>query len=101
MAFAEFFPAFYQFHTGDEGTLWVQPVRSPAELPDEALERYNFIEDFGGPDWDVFDADGRYLGVVSMPLRFQPRLFHGDRVYGVWRDDLDVQYVVRLRIVKP
>jgi hypothetical protein len=33
-----------------------------------------------------------------MPQRFSPRLFHGDRIYGVWRDDLDVQYVMRLRI---
>ena len=57
------------------------------------------IEDIGAPDWDVFDSDGRFMGVVTMPNRFAPRAFVGHRIYGVWRDELDVQYVVRLRIV--
>ena len=37
------------------------------------------------------DPEGKYLGVVAMPARFQPRLFHADKTYGVWRDELDVQ----------
>lgn len=52
------------------------------------------------PDREVFDGEGKYLGIVSMPSRFQPRLFVADKIYGVWRDDLDVQYVMRLRIVE-
>ena len=100
VGFADFFPAFYTFQTGYRGSLWVQPVQSPADLPDEEIERYNFLEDFGASGWDVFDDEGRYLGVVDMPPRFQPRLFHSDRIYGVWRDELDVQYIVRLRIVE-
>jgi hypothetical protein len=96
--FAESFPAFAAFHLGPRNSLWVQPVRSPGDLSDEELERYNFVEDFGGSDWEVFDADGHYLGVVPMPTRFTPRVFLGDRIYGVARDELDVQYVVRLRI---
>ena len=44
--------------------------------------------------------EGRFLGVVSMPPKFQPRLFVGDAIYGVQRDELDVQYVVRVRVVK-
>jgi len=47
----------------------------------------------------VFDREGKFLGVVTMPPRFQPRLFHEDKIYGVWRDNLDVQYVMWLRIV--
>lgn len=96
--FAEFFPAFASFHLGPRGSLWVQPVRSPGDLSDEELERYNFVEDFGGSDWEVFDKDGRYLGVVPMPPRFTPRVFLGDKIYGVARDELDVQSVVRLRV---
>ena len=53
----------------------------------------------GGQDWDVFDAAGRYLGVVTMPPDFAPMVFLHDQIYGVWRDELDVQYVLRLRIV--
>jgi len=100
VSFADFFPAFSRFDLGYQGSLWVQPVRSPADLSDEDIERYNFIEDFGASGWDVFDGDGHYLGVVEMPPRFQPRLFYGDQIYGVARDELDVQYVVRLRITE-
>ncbi len=78
----------------------MQPVRSPADLSDKEIELYNFIEDFGASGWDVFDRAGRYLGVVNMPPRFQPRLFHEDEIYGVWRDDIDVQYVVRLHVIE-
>jgi hypothetical protein len=79
--------------------LWVQPVQAPGLLSDEEIELYNFIEDFGSYDWDVFDGEGRYLGVVPMPPRFTPRVFLGDKIYGVQRDEVDVQYVVRVRVV--
>jgi hypothetical protein len=97
--FNENFPAFNFINSGPSGTIWVQHVQKPSELSEEELESYNLIEDSGAPDWDVFDSEGRFLGVVSMPKRFAPRVFIGDKIYGVWRDELDVQYVVRLRIV--
>jgi hypothetical protein len=99
--FGEFFPAFSAIQSGLDGTIWVQHVQSAAALSDEELQDFNLIEDSGAPEWDVFDADGRLLGVVAMPPRFAPRLFRDDKIYGVWRDDLDVQHVVRLRIVRP
>ena len=34
-----------------------------------------------------------------MPDRFKPMVFRGDKIYGAWRDELDVGYVVVLRIV--
>jgi len=98
VAFAEAFPAFYRFFVGPDETLWVQPVQPPGELSDDRIEHYDFIEDFGTREWDVFDAEGRLLGEVAMPPRFQPRLFTGDVIYGTIRDELDVQYVARMRI---
>lgn len=57
---------------------------------------------FGGSsNWDVFDEGGRYLGVTRMPTGFTPTLFLGDRIYGVALDELEVPYVVRLRVVRP
>ncbi len=53
----------------------------------------------GAGEWDVFDAAGWFLGVVTMPPDFAPMLFVHDQIYGIWRDELDVQYVVRLRLV--
>lgn len=95
--FAEFYPAFAAMQDGPQGTLWVQHIQSPSEVP-EGTE-WNPMQDIGARDWDVFDREGRFLGVVAMPERFAPRLLRGEYIYGVWRDELDVQYVKRLRIV--
>jgi hypothetical protein len=97
--FGEFIPAFATAQTGPAGTIWVQHSQPASELSDEELEGYNPLEASGAPEWDVFDTDGKFLGVVTMPPRVAPRLFRGDRVYGVARGEYDVQYVVRLRIV--
>jgi hypothetical protein len=99
VSFGDFFPAFNTLTAGPQGTVWVQHGQAPSELSEEQLENYNPIEDTGAPEWDVFDATGRYLGIVTMPTRFAPRMIRGDRIYGVWRDELDVQYVLRLRVV--
>jgi hypothetical protein len=95
--FADYYPAFASMQDGPQGTIWVQHIQSPSDVP-EGTE-WNPLQDIGARDWDVFDRDGRYLGVVTMPERFAPRLLRGEHIYGVARDELDVQYVVRLRIV--
>jgi hypothetical protein len=97
--FGEFFPAFSAVLAGPRGSIWVQHVQPASELSEEELEDYNLIEESGAPQWDVFDAAGKYLGMVTMPPKFAPRMIWGNQIYGVWRDELDVQYVVRLRIV--
>jgi hypothetical protein len=55
--------------------------------------------EWGAREWDVFDSDGRFLGVVTLPHLFSPKLFRGEKIYGIGRDELEVQYVVGLRIV--
>lgn len=97
--FAEVYPAYYGIHMGPHGSIWVQRIQTPGGLSDEELERYNFLEEFGSTISDVYDRDGRYLGAVKLPDRFQPRTFRGDKIYGVWRDELDVQYVMRVLVV--
>jgi hypothetical protein len=51
--------------------------------------------------FDVFEADGRYIGQVRAPRGFsmnpQP-IARGDHVWAVFRDELDVNYVARFRI---
>ncbi len=97
--FGESFPAFSSILAGPRASIWVQHVQPASELSEEELEDYNLLEESGAPSWDVFDAQGRYLGVVTMPPKFAPRLIRGNQIYGVWRDELDVQYVTRLRII--
>jgi hypothetical protein len=96
--FAEHFPVFNGVLPGPNGSFWVQHIIPPSDLSEEELENFNLIEESGAPDWDVFDSEGRFMGVVTMPSRFSPRSFLGDKIYGVWRDELDVQHVMRLRI---
>ncbi len=82
---------------GPEGTIWVQGVQTPETVEDQG-GTFDF-QDMGGPTWDVFDADGRFLGTVGMPDRFTPFFFAREPanvLYGIQRDELDVQYVARL-----
>jgi hypothetical protein len=99
--FAAFYPAFAQVLGGPGGTILVQQIQAISTLTPEEREAFNIqAGDIGSRQWDVFDTEGRLLGTVTMPPRFQPARFRDDAIYGVQRDELDVQYVVRLRIVK-
>lgn len=91
LSFADYYPAYAIVNGGPDGTIWVQAVQTP-EAAMELGGTFN-IQDIGAPTWDVFDGDGRLLGVVRTPPRFSPLLFKGDHIYGVLRDDMDVQYV--------
>jgi hypothetical protein len=99
LQFAETFPVFVSMSIGPNGSVWVQHLRPPADVTEAELETYDMTQDIGSRDWDVFDPQGRYLGVVTMPPRFTPRLILEGKIYGVWRDDLDVQYVMRLNVI--
>ncbi len=98
ITFTEFYPAYAQFRSGPNGSLLVQHLLRLVELSEDELEDINPQVGFGSPNWDVFDSQGRLLGVLRMPDRFQPTRFVANSIYGVWRDDLDVQYVMKLRI---
>lgn len=94
--FADTYPAMQTLLAGPDGTLWVQRVRTAAELTEASGEID--LSRMGSRDWDVFGADGRYLGVLSLPPRFSPMLVRGDEIWGAQRDSLDVPSVVRYRL---
>lgn len=89
-------PAFRTIAFGPFGTIWVQRVRPVSELLSQEEPDFN---DVGSRDWDIFDPEGRFLGTVLMPPRFTPHAFRGKKLYGVLRDELGVQCVVRFDIV--
>ena len=97
--FAEFFPSFLQMMPGPGGSLWAQRVQEPTGMTEEERETWNPLLDLGATEWDILDAEGRYLGVLDVPHRFQPVTFEGDLVYGIWRDEFDVQYVRVMKVV--
>lgn len=93
--FADHYPAFAQVLAGPAETLWMQRLVTPQEMAETGTFD---LQNFGSDDWDVFDAEGRYLGVMSMPERFTPLRVDGDTFWGVQRDELDVPSVVRYRL---
>jgi hypothetical protein len=98
------YPAFRRFVCGPQGTLIVQRVKPLRELTNDEFEDQGFPDRPPGADeWDVFDTEGRYLGVVTMPTLPHRHAFSHDRV-GAWfmtgaeQDSLDVTYVAVWRI---
>ncbi len=98
-------PPYNNIFAGRDGTIWVQvaqpgvkgedPLYDPTDpnaLPDEWREPIVF---------DVFDEEGRYLGLARTPEGFRTSpepLFTRDRVLATVRDELDVSRVVRFRV---
>jgi len=78
-------PAVAGMFVSEEGELW---VRTP--LPDAEV-------------FDVYDREGRHARTVGNPLHLYPWLrpyVRGDQLWCVVTDQLDVQYVVRARVVR-
>ena len=113
-------PYFKKLATGLDGRIWVQ-LSQPGEVDPEADSAARATEvasasgAAGGPPpdrppalryrepqvWDVFERDGRYLGQIELPHDFTLHAMRGEHVWGVLRDELDVQSVVRARIEPP
>ncbi|MFW6084368.1 MAG: hypothetical protein ACODAA_04070 [Gemmatimonadota bacterium] len=73
-----------------DGHLWVGVI--DPELP---LRRE-------GPNaLEVFAPDGSYVGRLPIPEGLRPTRITSRHLYGVWRDELDVDYARRYRIVRP
>ena len=47
----------------------------------------------------VFEPSGRYLGRVAAPARATVKSMRGDHIWVIERDSLDVQQVIRYRVV--
>lgn len=71
---------------GTEGSVWLQEGAAPAG----GLER-----------WSIFGADGTWLQRVDLPAGTVPLEIGADYLLGLWRDELDVEFVRLHRITKP
>ena len=86
-------PATASFFIDDEGNLWVEQQVAASD------------SDNAGRIFDLFDPEGRHLGTLRLPFslawsRPEP-IARAGVLYGVTRDEVGVQYVVRARIDKP
>ncbi len=61
------------------------------------------IDPFGDspPRWSIFNPEGFLFGTLVFPRSFRPTDIGDDYVLGVWRDELDVEYVQLYTLIKP
>lgn len=78
-------PAYGKLLVDAAGNLWVA---------DYAREREQLNH------WNVFDADGRWLGPVDTPAAMIVYEIGRDYVLGLWQDDLEIEYVRLHELVK-
>lgn len=85
----EYLPAVRGFMQADDGTIW--------------LRRFDPVEGETGEsmtEWWVLDAEGAPLARALTPVSLPMMVISGDTVWGIERDELGVQYMVRYRLVK-
>ncbi len=89
---AERLPAYGELVGGEHGAVWVgsypgQPaVMGQARMPART--------------WLVFDGDGAVVATLRTPEGFQPHAVEDRRVWGVYKDELDVESVRAYAIEK-
>jgi len=98
-------PPYRSVDVGRDGRIWVLVSRPALEVDDPD---YDPTDPESVPDrwreplaFDVFEADGRYLGRLDAPMemsRYPRPVLDGGSVWAVTRDELDVQRVVRYRV---
>lgn len=79
-------PAFAGLHADKRGYLWVERYRLPG---DEV------------PVFDILDPEGRLVGQVTLPPLDEILEIGDDHVLGLFRDELDVEYVRLFRLQRP
>jgi sugar lactone lactonase YvrE len=104
-------PPFRDLAVSQDGRLWIQ-LSQPGYAWQSQADALAEEQRTSRPQtryrertvYDVFEPDGRYLGVVRTPEEFRTSpapQFRGDTVWAVTRDSLDVQRVVRYRVSVP
>jgi hypothetical protein len=97
--FEDHYPYYRRFMNGPQGTLWLRrglPIRDMTAEQVEALDASFAVRP--APGFDVFDGQGRYLGIVEVPDEMPLGLLQGDRMFGIVKDELDVEYLRIYRI---
>lgn len=95
-------PAYRSLQFGQDCRIWVHKYMPGVPRPvDESVTPGSPPEfPFEDPvDFDVFAANGDYLGAVTTPPRTSIEWIGSDVLYGIQRGKNDQQYVVRFRLI--
>jgi hypothetical protein len=90
-------PPFRGIEVGSDGRIWIwrnsHPIQIQTHENPDGRPTIGWAQPFV---YDVFEADGTFLGEIRFPERFEPHFFGAGHVWGVRRGEFDEQYVVRL-----
>lgn len=75
------YPAHDRMMVDATGAIWLREDIGPRRA------------DIEGHHWDVLDRDGRWLGRMTTPARFEVHQVTRDKVIGIWRDENDVEHL--------
>lgn len=97
-------PFYRSINVGDDGRIWVQryvrahkgePIQRSVPQGSEPPPSLSWHEQ---TVYDVFEADGTYLGSITAPDRTTLEVFRGDATWGIRRGSFGEPQVVRFRI---
>lgn len=101
-------PAFATLLPAEDGRIWVMVEGRgvEGENPDFDPSDPTSVETVWSSSFafDIFDRDGTFVGRVDVPEdlgRYPTPVIRGDQLWGVTRDDLGVQRIVRYRLMPP
>jgi hypothetical protein len=81
------------------GSLWVERIDLHSDPVARQWGRGPTVPE--PSKWDLFDPEGQFLGTVTFPPNFIPRVA-GDRwMLGRLRDEMDIPYIARFALVTP
>jgi len=86
MEFPPSHPVFDDIQVDQEGNVWV--------------EEHRFREQEGPARWSVFAPDGTWVTDVEVPEGLFVRDIGPDYLLGLWRDELDIEYVREYALLK-
>jgi len=70
-------------------------IESRGTLEGPAGKEWLGIRNLDGPVWEIFE-DGPRVARVTFPPRVSPVHIGGSGILAVWRDDLDVERLVKM-----
>ena len=100
LLYDETLPALTALQAGPENTLWVQRMGDVTAIDPMVINTNDRTDGLGGEVWDVFDGELHFLGSVRLPHRFRILRFTDNAIWGVRKDELDVELVERLDLMR-
>jgi hypothetical protein len=98
--FPDTIPAITALRGSPDGGFWVQRMGPLSELNPEALLAPVQADWLGGTTWEVYDSEGYWYAMLQVPDRFRVTRVLDSMVVGIQRDELDVERVLLLRLLR-